>query len=292
MKSFVFPYELYKYECPQTGCAHLIAGSYRVWESITEGIPGSSWYVNSPDLTKGTLLDRSFINQLAFAFTDDSVGIVGTNDGNVQYGFGLGSGVPNSATWVDVTGGNSVLPNRPILDVVTHATIPTVGYAAVGGFNENTPDQPGHIFEVTCNDDCSTFTWVDKTGNLPNIPADSVMVNPRFPQQVFAGTDWGLYFTDDITAPEPVWYRFSEGLPPVMIWDMAVDHGYSTLALFTRSRGAYVWPLPDGPVGPPTAITVNEVGTASTTNYALPVALAAGMVVLLGAGFVLRRRTR
>ena len=30
--------------------------------------------------------------------------IVGTNDGNVQYGFGLGLGAANTATWVNVTG--------------------------------------------------------------------------------------------------------------------------------------------------------------------------------------------
>ena len=38
-----------------------------------------------------------------------------------------------------------------------------------------------------------------RRGNLPDIPVDSVIVNPNFPQQVFAGTDFGLYFTDDIT---------------------------------------------------------------------------------------------
>jgi hypothetical protein len=55
-RSFVFPYEIYKWDCPaDTGCQHLIAGSYRVWETILGGTPGSTWYANSPDLTKGTL---------------------------------------------------------------------------------------------------------------------------------------------------------------------------------------------------------------------------------------------
>ena len=63
--------------------------------------------------------------------------------------------------------------------------------------------------------------------------------------QVFAGTDWGLYFTNDIDAAEPSWVRFNDGLPSVMIWDMAIDAGFTTLALFTRSRGAFVWPLPN-----------------------------------------------
>lgn len=245
--SFLFPFEIYKHDCPAgTGCQHLIAGSTRVWETITGGLNSGSWYANSPDLTKGTLGNRSFINQLAFSFSDENVAIAGTNDGNVWIGFDLGQGVANTATWVDVTDANAVLPNRPILDVVTDPVDPMIGYAAVGGFNDNTPSTPGHVLRVVCNSDCSSFTWEDKSGNLPNIPVNSIMTNPNLPNQVFAGSDWGMYFTNNITADSPVWMRFNEGLPSVMIWDMAIDRGATTLALFTRGRGAYAWPLPVG----------------------------------------------
>ena len=69
-------------------------------------------------------------------------------------------------------------------------------------------------------------------------------MNPNFPQQVFAGTDFGLYYTDNITAASPTWQRFNNGLPNVMIWDMQIDRGSTTLSLWTRGRGAFVWPLP------------------------------------------------
>lgn len=243
--SFVHAYEIDRYNCPATICNHMIAGTQRVWETIQGAVPASSWYVNSSDLTKGTLADRSFINQLSYAVSDGTVALIGTNDGNVQYGFGLGQGIASSATWVNVTDGNAVLPNRPILDVTTDPGVPTTGYAAVGGFDANTPATPGHVFRVVCGANCATFTWEDKSGNLPDIPVDSILVNPHRPAQVFAGSDWGLYYTDDITAASPVWQRFIAGLPPMMIWDMAIDRGFTTLALFTRSRGAYVWPLPD-----------------------------------------------
>ncbi len=131
----------------------------------------------------------------------------------------------------------------------------------MGGFDQNTPATPGHVFQATCSSGCTTagnWTWADKTGNLPNVPADSIIANPRFPQQVFVGTDWGLYFTNDVNVPSPAWQKFTAGLPNVMIWDMAVDRGTganpltssTTLALFTRSRGAYAWPLPSGPITP------------------------------------------
>jgi hypothetical protein len=251
-RSFLFPYEIYRYDCPAAGCEHLVAGSHRVWETIAGGIPSSTWLSNSPDLTKGTLGNRSFINQLAYAVTDSSIVAVGTNDGNVQIGFNMGQGVANSATWVNVTGANAVLPNRPILDVASDPSNPLRFYAAIGGFSQNTPGTPGQLYQVTCNANCASFTWLDKSGNLPNVPVDSVIANPLYPQQVFAGTDWGLYFTDDITAGTPIWYKFIAGLPGVMIWDMTIDYdgnqNASALSLWTRSRGAYVWPLASGPI--------------------------------------------
>ncbi|MFL5732291.1 MAG: S-layer homology domain-containing protein, partial [Chloroflexia bacterium] len=255
--SFVFPYEIYKYDCPPTGCTHMIAGSNRVWETVQGAVPASSWYANSPNLTKVTLADRSFINQLSYSVALSTTAIVGTNDGNVQYGFGLGQGTANTATWVNVTGGNSVLPNRPVLDVATDPVNPLVGYAALGGFDQNTPSTTGHVYQVTCTANCAGFTWVNKSGNLPNIPIDSIIANPLYPQQVFAGSDWGVYYTDNVNVASPVWIKFNAGMPNAMIWDMAIDRGFTTLAAFTRGRGAYAWPLPAGPVGGPTPTPTN-----------------------------------
>jgi len=260
VKSFVAPFELYRYGvldaagsgCTTTnGCTRLIAGSTRVWETINGGVGSANWYINSPTLTKSPspLGDRGFINQLAHAVTNPAFAIVGTNDGNVQWGRGLGQGTANTATWVNLTANNAVLPNRPIMDVAFDPTNTIVAYAAIGGFNQNTPTTPGHLYQVNCNANCASFTWLDKSGNLPNIPANSVVANPYQAHQVFVGTDWGLYYTDDITAASPFWQRH-EGLPHVMVWDMAIDRGFTTLAVFTRSRGAWVWPLPVGlPVG-------------------------------------------
>ncbi len=284
-QSFILPYDLFHGgipggdDCPAAGvpggCGRLIAGTTRVWETVSGGnstMSASSWYVtNNPsnqNMTKGTLGNRSFINQVKYSPKFHSVAIVGTNDANVWIGFNLGTGTPGQANWVNVTGSNAVLPNRPVLGIaldptVAAANIP-VGYAAVGGFNANTPTTPGHVYRVECTADCASFTWADKSGNLPDIPVDSIIVNPNFPQQVFAGTDWGLYYTDDITAASPVWSRFDAGLPHSMIWDMQIDRGATTLSVWTRGRGAYVWPLPTG-AGPSPTPTPTPTPTATAT---------------------------
>src|SRR5947199_1147256 len=209
--------------------------------------------------------------------------MVGTNDANVWIGFNLGTGTEAQANWVDVTDNNTILPLRPVLGIaldpsVVAANLP-IGYVGVGGFNANTPSTPGHVFQVTCTADCTSFTWADKTGNLPDIPVDSIIVNPNIPQQVFAGTDWGVYYTDDVTVVSPTWQRFENGLPHAMVWDMQIDRGSTTLSVWTRSRGAYVYPLagaatpsPTPTASPSATPTPTPTVTPTTTPSATPTA--------------------
>jgi hypothetical protein len=288
-QSFILPYDLFHGgipggdDCPGPGipggCGHLIAGTTRVWETIFGGMASmssGSWYVtNNPmtqNMTKQALGNRSFINQVKYSPKFQSVAMLGTNDGNVWIGFNLGAGT-SQANWVDVTAGNAILANRPILGIALDPSVGAantpIGYAAVGGFNENTPGTPGHVFRVDCDANCATPRWQNKTGNLPNIPVDSIIVNPNLPTQVFAGTDWGLYFTDDITAALPIWARFENGLPHAMVWDLQIDRGSTTLSVWTRGRGAYVWPLPSGPIASPTP-TATATATVTPTATASP----------------------
>ena len=199
-QSFVLPYDLFHGgvpggdDCPAAGvpggCGHLIAATTRVWETIAGGnatMNSASWYVtNNPttqNMTKQTLGNRSYINQVKYSPKYSSVAMLGTNDANVWIGFNLGTGTASQANWVDVTGNNTVLPLRPVQGIALDPTVSAanlpVGYAAVGGFNPNTPTMPGHVFQVTCTANCGSFTWVNKTGNLPDIPVDSIIVNPN-----------------------------------------------------------------------------------------------------------------
>jgi uncharacterized repeat protein (TIGR01451 family) len=312
--SFFTPFDLYRYGtldaagsgCTSAnGCQHIILGTQRVWESTKGGKPTSSWSAKTGDLTKNNLIvgtdNRSYINQIHYSVSDPSVAMAGTNDGNVQYLFGLGGS--GAATAVNVTGANAVLPNRPIQDVATDPLDPLLGYAAVGGFAANSPLTPGHVFQISCTAQCASYDWVDKSGNLPDIPANAIIVNPNIPSQVFVGMDWGLYYTDNINAPTPVWQRF-EGLPHVMVWSLTIDRGFTTLAAFTRSRGAWVWPLPTSPsfatadiavsITPPAqaepgtrvsySITITNNGPDTATNVNVDSAMPSGVTFAANSG--------
>ncbi|HET6312315.1 MAG TPA: S-layer homology domain-containing protein [Chloroflexia bacterium] len=281
-RSFAMPFEIYKHDCPATGCTHLIAGTYRVWETTNGAQDQDSWYINSPFLTDSQPVCQNplslgwacapFINQLSYAVSMSTTAIAGTSDGNVWYGFNLGQGVQMSAQWVNVSNSNAVLPNRPILDVTTDPMTPTFGDASIGGFDQATPSTPGHVFRVTCSGLlCASRTWENKTGNLPNLPVDSILVNPRFRQQVFVGTDSGLFFTNDIDAATPVWTRFTTGLPNVWVADLTTDRGFTTLAVWTRNRGLYAWPLPNAPFEQPTSTpTVTGTPPTATSTSVVP----------------------
>ncbi len=183
MQSFIFPFDLFHGGIPggddcapagvPGGCGHLIGATTRVWETISGGnatANAASWYVtNNPsnqNMTKQSLGNRSFINQVKYSPKWSSVAMVGTNDANVWIGFNLGTGVAGQANWVNVTGGNAVLPNRPVLGIALDPSSPDVGtevgYAAVGGFNANTPGQPGHVYQVSCSSSCTSFNWLEQ----------------------------------------------------------------------------------------------------------------------------------
>jgi photosystem II stability/assembly factor-like uncharacterized protein len=241
-RSFFVPFDLHKYDCPSSGCTHLIAGTNRVWETVQGGVPTSSWYVNSPTFDGPIAL-------LSYSTSMSTTAIVSPkpSSGRSQFwcGFNLGQGIANSAIWVDVSDGMP-LPGGSLTDIAPDPTNPLRAYAVAGGliFEES----GGHVFQLTCSGNCTSHSWIDKTGNLPNIPFLSVVVNPRYPQQVFAGAVWGLYYTNDIMQNPPVWYRFQAGLPNAPVNDIVFDTGFTTLSVWTLGKGAYAWPLPSGPV--------------------------------------------
>ncbi len=55
-----------------------------------------------------------------------------------------------------------------------------------------------------------------------------------------------------------------------MVWDMQIDRGSTTLSVWTRSRGAYVWPLPSAELMLTGVVSRKIHGTAGTFDIDLP----------------------
>ena len=64
-----------------------------------------------------------------------------------------------------------------------------------------------------------------------------MIVNPNFPQQVFAGSDFGLYFTNNVNAASPIWQRFNAGLPSKETTQVSIRDAEGNCVSMTHSLG-------------------------------------------------------
>jgi hypothetical protein len=259
------PLQMDTLHCTNTICRNLMFAEDYIWLAGTFTASKPTWRKVSPILTRGGSADS--VIAINLALNEPKAAVAGTSDGKVWFSENIFTGAsctqaaantstfsctPNtSATWRDADSTNAVLPNRAILGVAHDPTNSRVVYAAVGGFDDNTPTTPGHLIQLTWNG--TAWTRANKTGNLPDVPAASVAVNPLNRKQVFVGTYFGFYFTDDIDAATPVWTRYQWGLPNTVIQYLTVDRGPAatpfagtTLMAFTYGRGVYAIKLPTG----------------------------------------------
>lgn len=79
-------------------------------------------------------------------------------------------------------------------------------------------------------------SWTDRSGNLPDIPVNAIVVDPKEGQRVFAATDHGVYQTRNSGGK---WTDFSNGLPNVVVGDLILHARLRLLRAGTRNRGAW-----------------------------------------------------
>lgn len=99
-----------------------------------------------------------------------------------------------------------------------------------------TSSQAGTGGRVYRSDD-GGVTWVNRTAGLPNIPINSVVVDPANFKRVWVSADVGVYQTLDLGA---TWASMSTGLPNAMAVDLLFHRQDRLLFCGTRNRGTWV----------------------------------------------------
>jgi hypothetical protein len=90
-------------------------------------------------------------------------------------------------------------------------------------------------------------TWVDKSSDLPNVPANVVAVDPNDANTVYAGTEIGLYRTQNGGAN---WARYGTGLPLVSVTEINVQLDSSAIRIASFGRGFWeLYPTAQAPSG-------------------------------------------
>ncbi len=107
-------------------------------------------------------------------------------------------------------------------------------------------------------------TWVDVTANLPNVPVNSLAVDPENANTVYLATDAGVYFTTQMSAcmnpASNCWSEFGSGLPGAPVVELSaspVTSSAQVLVAATYGRGIWQTGLWTG-------------GTSLTTAVASP----------------------
>src|SRR5207248_5565828 len=80
--------------------------------------------------------------------------------------------------------------------------------------------------------------WSSITGNLPeNGPVLAFAEDPVNPNLLFAGTEFGCYFTID---GGKKWIQLKGGLPTIAVRDIVIQQRENDLVLATFGRGFYI----------------------------------------------------
>ena len=185
--------------------------------------------------------------------------------------------VNDNPTWTRAK--DDALPKRPIAGFAVDRSNYRIAYAAFNGFNEATPGHPGHVFRTL---DGGT-NWTDISGNLPDTPVNSIILDPSYPNTLYAGTDVGAFVSYNGGTD---WGVLGTGFPLVAIDQLDLASSIRLLAAGTHGRGAYkisdtlavpalVLSIDDDgkPVGPSSqftyTLTLKNEGNAPATNVTI-----------------------
>ncbi len=162
---------------------------------------------------------------------------------------------------------NSLLPNRPVTQIAVDRSNYRIAYLAYAGFNAATPNQRGHVFATLDGG----LSFRDITGNLPDSPVNSIILDPAYANTLYVGTDVGNFVTADGGRD---WFPLGTGIPMSSTWQLDLDPSHRTLAAGTHGRGAFR--LNDAVTAPALVLTKTDgdipVGSGSRIDYTITLA--------------------
>lgn len=196
-------------------------GSYKLFKSTNKG---NQWTAISGDLTKGPNGVLGTLTAVSVAaYNNTRVLVTGANDGK------LSVSTDGGTTWNDRTG---TLPNRTITDVLVDQESPNIIYVTLSGYNRDLSNP--HVFRSTNFGE----SWTDISGNLPDMPVNSIVIDQQRDSVLFIGTDVCVFYTENLGAN---WYVAGTGLPNSPVFDI-VYHA-PTQILYAGTHGRSIFAL-------------------------------------------------
>ncbi|MDQ6676275.1 MAG: IPT/TIG domain-containing protein [Acidobacteriota bacterium] len=205
----------------------LYFGTYRVYQT-TDG--AGLWKAISPDLTVPS--QTAVVTAVAVAPSNSNVVYAGTSNQHVQVTTNALDGT--RAAWDDRSNG---LPNRSVSSISVDPIQPMTAYATFSGFSGFGGDTQGHVFKTLDGG----VTWTDVSGNMPNIPANDLVIDPDVAGTLYLGTDIGVFRTTD---GGETWSVLSSGFPNTVVSGLKLHRPSRTLRAATHGRSMWDLRLP------------------------------------------------
>lgn len=220
----------------------LVAGTYRVWRTTNNA---ANWSAISGDLTgDGTGSSGNKISTVVVAAGNSNVIYAGCGNGRVQVTTDGGT------NWNLRTTG---LPNSYCTRITTEPNNPGIAYATFSGYTAN-----NKVYKTTNYG----VNWTNISSNLPNIPVSCIVVNPSDVNNIFVGTDLGVFSTNSGGGS---WVQDNEGLANVSVSDLDYRSSDNKLFAATHGRSMYSTSLTGG--GSQTLALSYDDGTPTSGYY-------------------------
>lgn len=203
----------------------LYYGANRLYKTTNRA---ASWQAISPDLTNGgggVNVTWGTITTIAAAPSNSQYIYVGTDDGNVW------RTITGGSDWTKISG---TLPVRWVTRVATDPYDEQVVYATLSGFRYDS--YLPHVFRSADAGD----TWLDISGNLPEVPVNDLVVDPALDSTLYIATDFGVYVTRDLGS---YWQLLGDNLPNVPVVDLDLHQPSRKLVAATYGRSMYSFDL-------------------------------------------------
>jgi hypothetical protein len=88
-----------------------------------------------------------------------------------------------------------------------------------------------------------TPNWTAASIGIPDVSVNSIAIDPSCPRDLYAGTDYGVYISDNGGRS---WKHYGIGLPKVEVYDLAIQSKYHILRVATHGLGWWEAPTRSG----------------------------------------------
>ncbi|MFK7775404.1 MAG: T9SS type A sorting domain-containing protein [Saprospiraceae bacterium] len=196
----------------------MYAGATYLYKS-TEG--GSNWSTTSNQSVDG----GNVITNIAISHFDPDVIFVATSPDLFQ-------GSSGAKVFKSEDGGQSFtqatgLPNRVCKDIEFDPSNDNIVYAVFSGFLSN------HVYKSTDGGGA----WFAIDADLPDVPTNTILIDPLVPDDVYVGNDLGVYYSGD---GGNSWEIFCEELPEAtLVMDLDYSPSNRKVRMATHGHGIY-----------------------------------------------------